>query len=183
MRRVYIISILAMAFLWACSGGEETTADVKTDLKNRIDSIEIFLFDKAQGKHLESMKRLKNAYVEYGSAYPEDETTPLYYFQAANLSQRLANYPEAISFYQKIVDNHPDFKNYVESYFLIGVIYDNNMKDKNNARRIYTEVAQKFPEHDFGKNAQTLLDSKIMDLDEKELIKFLEEKNKDVSEK
>ena len=177
-----IVTTVVMSLTWSCSPEERAERSVQTDLKNRIDSIEVFLFEKAEGKHIGSMKRLKNSYVKYAESYPKDEFAPLYYFQAADISQRLSNFPEAINYYQKIVDGYPEFKNYVESYFLIGVIYDNDLKDKNNARRIYNEVATKFPEHDFGKNAKTLIESKIMDLSEEELIEFLKEKNKEVLE-
>lgn len=177
-----IVTGVLLCLVWSCSPEERAERSSQTELKDRIDSIEVFLFEKAQGKHIKSMERLRNSYVQYAETYSEDEYAPLYYFQAANISQRLSNFPEAISYYQKVVDAYPDFKNYVESYFLIGVIYDNDLKDKNNARRIYNEVAEKFPEHDFGKNAKILLESKIMDLSEEELIDFLKEKNKDVLE-
>jgi len=182
MKGTLIITVLsACLFLASCSS--ETVSEVAgevsaADLKNEIDSIETFLFEKTNGLHQPSMRRLKDAFLAYANTYPNDELSAEYCFRAANLARGLKSYPEAIDIYKRIVDSYPDYKNYVDSYFLMAVVYDSDLKDKMNAKRLYKEVADKYPDHVFGQNAKAMLESNMIDLSDEELAKFLEEKNK-----
>ncbi|MEM7162372.1 MAG: tetratricopeptide repeat protein [Bacteroidota bacterium] len=170
-----------MSLLFACSAPNESieSGPSQAQMKNAIDSIETFLFEKTNGLHEPSMKRLKDAYLAYADTFPDDKLSADYCFRAANMARGLKTYPEAISIYQRILDNYPDSKNYVDSHFMMAVVYDNDLKDKLNAKKVYAEVAQKYPDHKFGKDAQALLDNKMIDLSDEDLVKFLEEKNKE----
>ena len=184
-RELSIFSLTATALLYlfiSCGSGGNETVKTERDLINRIDSIEQFLFEKTNGLHEASMRRLKDTYLEYADKFPKDELSADYCFRAANMAKGLKSYPEAIAIYQRILDNYPDFKNYVDSHFMMAVVYDSDLKDKRNAKRIYMEVANKYPDHKFGKEAQALLDNNIIDMSDEDLAKFLEEKNKKVDE-
>jgi len=183
MKRLLGIGMFAMViglFVSSCSSEPTVSGEVSSSvLKNEIDSMETFLFEKTNGLHEPSMRRLKDAYLAYATTYPNDELSADYCFRAANMARGLKSFPEAISIYQRILDSYPDFKNYVDSHFMMAVVYDSDLKDKNNAKRVYKEVADKYPDHKFGKDAKAMLENNMIDLSDEDLAKFLQEKNKE----
>lgn len=174
---LFIVVILVIV---SCS--EESNTVVESDqqeVKNRIDSLETLLFKKIERHHEGISQQLKAVYLEYAEKFPEDATTPEFYFRAANMARALKNYPEALDIYRKIVKDYPGFEHHVESHFMIALVYDNDLNDKFNAKRVYGEVAEKYPDHKFGQDAKLILETYI-DLSDEELIKYLEDKNKEV---
>ena len=178
MKKCGLLAIILI--LMVSCGNEDTTAvdNGQKEVKNRIDSLETLLFKKIEKHHDGISKELKASYLEYTEKFPEDDITPEFYFRAANMARALKNYPEALDIYRKIVKNYPDFEHHVESHFMIALVYDNDLNDKFNAKRVYGEVAEKYPDHKFGQDAKLILETYI-DLTDEELIKYLEEKNQE----
>lgn len=179
MKQVVYLMLGVLILGGACNRTNNNSSEAeKQVIKSKVDSLETLLFEKIERHHEGISKELKTAYLEYSGKYPDDELTPEYYFRAANMARALKNYPEALDIYRVIVKDYPDFEHHVESHFMIALVYDNDLKDKFNAKRVYNEVAEKYPNHKFGQDAKLILDTYIEMTDE-ELIKYLEEKNKD----
>lgn len=118
---------------------------------------------------------LVNAYAEFAEAYPEDEQTPEYLFRAAEISRSTKSPQKAIDLYQKLVEKYEKYEKTPYCQFLIGFTYDNDLKDMFKAKENYTLFIDKYPDHDFVKDAKVLLEN--LGKSPEELIKSFEEKN------
>ncbi|MFZ4592440.1 MAG: tetratricopeptide repeat protein, partial [Ignavibacteria bacterium] len=85
-------------------------------------------------------------YQEFISKFPNSEKVLFAYNQIAGINfDNLKNYPEAINTYKVVVDKYSDKKEGKQSLFMIAFIYDETMKDKENAKIYYKKFIEKYP--------------------------------------
>jgi outer membrane protein assembly factor BamD (BamD/ComL family) len=85
-------------------------------------------------------------YQEFISKFPNSEKVLFAYNQIAGINfDNLKNYPEAINTYKVVVDKYGDKKEGKQSLFMIAFIYDETMKDKENAKIYYKKFIEKYP--------------------------------------
>lgn len=153
------------------------------DLDKTIEVYEKILYD--QGKNKETNFDIKaamgtvRAYEKYAETKADDPKTPEYLFKAAEIQRSLKNYKKAISNYETIQANFPDYDKTPHSVFLLGFIYENDLKDNEKAKAMYEQFLEKYPEHELADDVQFSLDN--LGISPEEIIKRFEEKNKDAS--
>ncbi|MFT4661686.1 MAG: tetratricopeptide (TPR) repeat protein [Patiriisocius sp.] len=172
--RVLIPFLLAFALV-SCA---EKSSDVShLDIEN----IEKSLF-KNPNSISDSLKLVAfEAYNEFSTKHPKDEMSPEYLFRAANISRSFKKYDEAIRIYQRIVDLYPAYNMVTESHFLIAFVYDSDLNDKEKASAIYEQVAKKYPNEKFGKEAAMRLET--IHLTDEELMDMFRKKNPELKMK
>jgi len=85
-------------------------------------------------------------YQEFITKFPKSEKVLFAYNQIAGINfDNLKNYPEAINTYKIVVDKYSDKKEGKQSLFMIAFIYDETMKDKENAKIYYRKFIEKYP--------------------------------------
>ncbi len=94
----------------------------------------------------------------YGAANPDKEESPNYLFQAAEMSRTLNQYNRAISIYDKIYAQFPDFDKAPQALFLKAFTLDNDLKQYDEARSVYEDFLAKHPEDPFADDTQFLLE-------------------------
>ena len=57
----------------------------------------------------------------------------------------MKNYPEAINTYKMVFEKYPDTKEAKQSMFMVAFIYDETLKDKENAKTYYKKFIEKYP--------------------------------------
>ncbi|HRI00978.1 MAG TPA: hypothetical protein PK006_08000 [Saprospiraceae bacterium] len=112
----------------------------------------------------------------YALAIPKDEAAPEFIFKAAETSNALKTYEKSFALYDWIIDAYPKHPRAPMALFMKGFLFDGTIKDSANARRFYTEFLEKYPKHEFVKDAKVLL-SNIGKSDE-QVLQELMEKNK-----
>ena len=78
-------------------------------------------------------------------------------------------------YYDKIIEEYPEYRNRVDILFTKAFVYDNELKDKEAAREAYQLVADTYPDTKFGKDAKTCLS--ILHMSDEDLIKAFEKEN------
>ena len=138
------------AILISCSGSEGS----RKDLLNLIGELEeksmknVDKFDTAM-----AMALVKN-YDKFASEFEEDELSPVYLFKAGEMSMALHKPALSISYYNKIISDYPDFDKVPYCMFLKGFVYDEQLKDYDNARKAYEAFIEKYPNHDMTEAAR-----------------------------
>ena len=99
--------------------------------------------------------------------------SPEYLFKSANLYRYKRKFFEALSIYENIESNYPEFDKGPQSLFLQAFIFENELGDLEKARSLYEEFLEKYPDDDFAKDAQHCLDNLGKPLDD--IIKEFEE--------
>jgi len=101
--------------------------------------------------------KLIDLYTEFSEKYPEHEQTADYIFKAGSLCMSV-NFPtKAVEFFDKIINNYPDYERHPESYFMKAFVYDSQLNNLPLARQSYEALIEKYPEHELAEQARQLI--------------------------
>ncbi len=166
----YFFTIFILVFLISCGPS-------KNDSIQGISEKEDALFNEKGGMtSLDKANELVVMYIEFADQYPEDSMAAEYIFKGADISMNINQPQQAIDLYDRIINDYPDFRKAPECLFLKGYVYENYFNDLDQARAIYTEFIEKYPENDFADDAQISINN--LGKSPEELIQEFEEKMK-----
>jgi len=160
----------SMLLLSACSSnnkdnenekdGKITLATGKEKYQKMIDSIEI----KMQATrtmpldHGTAMFAMR-CYDEYASYFPDETKSPEYLFKAGELANSLQLSQPALTYLSRVMNKYPNYKNAPYALFMQGMIYDDQLKDTANARKVYQQVIEKYPDSQLAKDAKASINN------------------------
>lgn len=168
-------SLLQAAFfsllLFSCKPESERSADqIKENEKHLInDSTRTLNRDLAE-------KQLKE-YASFTEKFPEDNRSEEFLYKAAELANSMGKTAVALDYYHSFCEKFPQSKKAPYALFLQAFIYENQLKNLDRARELYTSFLSSYPDHELAKDARFSLDN--LGKSEEELIKMFEEKNKE----
>lgn len=117
-------------------------------------------------------------YVDVVEAYalsaPCDEASPEYLYKASEIARSIRTLPKALSIYDWLLEDYPDYEKTPTVFFLKGFILENDVKDEEAARKIYNEFLEKYPQHEMADDVKFLLEN--MGRSDEEILEFLEKK-------
>jgi outer membrane protein assembly factor BamD (BamD/ComL family) len=87
-------------------------------------------------------------------------------FEKAKKAQEESNFPAAIDAYQEIVKLYPKSPQAPQCQFMVGYLYANHLKNKDQAKAAYQTFIRDYPEHELVKDAQWELDHLGKDVNE-----------------
>jgi len=93
----------------------------------------------------------------YALLKPEDSQSPNYLHKAGETARAIRAFPQAINIYDRIYAKYPSFEKAPQALFLKAFTYDNDLKDFDKAKALYTEFLKKFPNDDFADDTEFLL--------------------------
>jgi TolA-binding protein len=105
---------------------------------------------------------------------PCDPKTPDYLYKAGEIARSIRTLPKAMSIYDWLLEEYPDYDKTPTVYFLKGFMLENNANDKEGAREIYQSFLDKYPNHEMADDVTFLLEN--LDKSDEEILKYLEEK-------
>src|SRR5436189_51433 len=130
--------LLVITLLAACTSE-------KQKLVNAIQQKEKELIaDSLRAIDTKKAKEMIELYKTYASKYATDTISSEYLFKAADISNGIGEYHQAIDLY-KIVSGKREFRKKAVALFLQGFIYENQLKDYFQARKIYEEFLKQYP--------------------------------------
>jgi outer membrane protein assembly factor BamD (BamD/ComL family) len=141
-------------------GTKATLATGKDRYKHMIDSIE----ERMQATrnmpldHGTAMYAMR-VYDEYASYFPDETKSPEYLFKAGELANSLQMPQPALNYLGRVMSKYPNYKNAPYALFMQGMIYDDQLKDTANARKIYQQVIEKYPESQLAKDAEASINN------------------------
>lgn len=154
----------------SCSSPQKQRKEKITDLEKELFSEEDKVLDK------EKAQTLVTAYIAYADEFAGDSESPLYLFKAGDMVMNLKLPQKAISIFDRILRDYPEFEKAPQCLFLKGYIYENEIGDLNTAKKIYEDFLQKYPDDDFADDAEVSI--KNLGKSPEELIREFEEKAK-----
>ena len=90
---------------------------------------------------------------------PNDTESPNYLHKAGETARSLRSFPRALEMYDWIYEKYPDSPKASQALFLKAFTYDNDLKKTEEARALYQEFLEKYPNDDFADDTQFLLDN------------------------
>lgn len=146
-RNLLMIGLVA-AGLAACSTAIEKDADKINAAEDELYTADDGFIDKAKALELVDM------YINYADAYPRDTMAVEYLFKAAEFCLNLGEGLRAIGYYDRVINDYPDFRKAPECLFLKGYIFENYLGDLENAKTIYLEFIERYPDNEFADDAE-----------------------------
>ncbi|MEO0405702.1 MAG: tetratricopeptide repeat protein [Bacteroidota bacterium] len=122
-------------------------------------------------------RQLLVAYKDFSRNYHDDPITPQYLFDAGRLSIELDKPRSAIKLFTDVHDGFPKFSRKIEAAYLVGLTYELQLNDRTMAKKAYAKVIEGYPDTEWAKTAQTMIDQLYMT--DEQLIKMYQDMNKD----
>ena len=175
MKKYIISSLLILCFVWSCSESpKENTMSVEDRLA-LIEQIENESFGQNGEFNKTKALGLVNNYAIFAKENPEDERSASFLFKAGDISMGLENAELAISYFDQVINEYPDFEKVPYCMFLKGFVYENNLKDLDNASSAYREFIKEYPDHDMTEAAKFSLQN--LGKSPEQLIREFEDQN------
>lgn len=92
-------------------------------------------------------------------AYPNSASSAEYLYKAAEVAKSIRSNQKALSLYDWILDEFPDYEKASTTLFIKGFIIDNELKNMELAKEVYQEFLDKYPDHDLADDVQFLRDN------------------------
>ena len=172
MKRNIIIPIAAALLLVACHNANEIPS--RDDLAAAIDSIEQPLMQAANLAPVDTAKgqQLIEQYLLFADNYPDDSLAPHYLHRAAQVANALDHTDLMAVYYDRVIDNYPNYKQLDECYYEKGIALDNAGR-KEEARKAYQAFLEEYPNHFLAEDIQRAL--ALLDLSDELLLQYLQQ--------
>lgn len=164
--RGILLTALVLITAWSCSSGSETSDDVNAakELMAEIEAIESKLLKTMPEADTALAVQLIDKMQAYSQAYPQDTLSAKFLIKAANLYLMLPDREiEALRQLQVVYTKFAGQPYAAQALFLAGLIYDNNLRQPQQAIRMWEQVVTEYPSHPLASQASGLL--KITDTD------------------
>jgi len=112
----------------------------------------------------------------YAMANPNSANAPVYLFKSAEVAKSLRSYTKAINSYDWIIQKYPNYEKAPTSLFLKGFMMENEIGNKEEAKKIYNSFLEKYGSHDLADDVKFLIEN--LDKSDEEILKMIEEKRK-----
>ena len=110
---------------------------------------------------------------------PNDKRTPNYLDAAAQLAHRMHMFGKALDLYDWILEKHPDYEKASTAMFVKGFILDSELKRYDEARQVYTEFLEKYPETMLARDVKTSLE--FLGKSDEEILQALQDRRKEAN--
>ena len=175
--------VILMSLLFMLSCGENNQSQAQKEqgkqadqsiLQGSIEKLEAELSANTDGK-VDQIKaqELIDKSVEYVKAFPNDTKSPVYLFRSAEVCVGIGQYESAIKHWEQVKKDYSNHEKAAIALFLQGFTCENQINDKNRAKKYYQDFLTRYPKHEYNDQVQMLL--KNIDISPEELIKQFKE--------
>lgn len=171
MKKRFCILLTALALLmFSCQPENERMAMKIKEAEKKLvnDSTKMMSRDLAE-------EQLKS-YTGFVDKFPDDKRSEEFLYKSADLANSMGKTAVALEMYFRFCEKYPASAKAAYALFLQGFIYENQLKNLDKARELYTSFLTKYPRHELAKDAKFSIDN--LGKSDDELIKMFEEKNK-----
>jgi len=174
MYKKLLIIIAFIGIFVACSSPVKNDKEI---IQENITELEKQCYDDSTNTYNQKMA-LKTIveYQKFIDQYPNDSTVANYLYLAGQLSKSINMYGEAIHKFDVLLKKFPNYEKAPNAQFLIGMIYENDIKDTLKAKLAYQKFIDKYPNNELTNDAE--LSIKYMSISPEDLIKIFEENNR-----
>ena len=179
-RLFYLYAIAGLFWFSNCKSEPAPSTTETVDVTARRDSLNRYIDDHIKlnpetdsGRHAADIWRDAEAIA---TAAPGDSTSAETLFKAGIYLKSREEYTKAIATWGLIVGYYPESSLAPDALFQQAVTFDNDLKDKENAKRYYDKFLQMYPAHQLATEVKNL--QALTDKSDEEIIKSFQKKNK-----
>ena len=151
--KLLLFAVSVSLMLFACG-------DQKADLSAKIEDLSAKVYNDSTKRIDENFaKEYVAACEQFASKYPEETQSPALLLKAAETARNVKDFDKALSLYDKIINDFPNYEKAPQAMFLKAFTIDDNMKNKEEAKVLYEAFIQKYPNDEFASSAQFMLNN------------------------
>lgn len=172
MKKSILTIAIATIALTACNNGHK--APTHDELVQEIKAIETPLMEAAQIESIDTAKgnELLVLYTQFADAFPDDPMSATYLHRAAQVAGGMDRIDDMTAYYNRVINNYPDYAKLDECYYEKGIALDNAGR-KEEARKAYQEFLDEYPDHFLAEDIRKALP--LLDMSDELLLKHLQE--------
>lgn len=189
-----VILILMGAFLMSCGETESKESEVKInesngeasyvdlsifsekELKTRVFSLEKQMLDSATLEtNRENSIKLLEAANNFAERFPESPDRETILYKGSLAARGLDKAHEATRILDVLMRDYKTSERYPEYVYEKAFICDEQLQNKEQAKRLYQELAKDFPNHLYGQQSKERLET--IDMTDEQLIEYFKKKN------
>lgn len=140
MKNYHILILFVCIFLASCMNEKDKMIHAVQAKEKELMSDSLKSIDRKKAIEMIDL------YTQYAEKYPDDTNGYEYIFKAADISNGIGQYQQAINLYKEVSSNQA-FRKRAVALFLQGFIYENQLRDYFKAREIYEKFLEFYPEH------------------------------------
>ncbi len=173
--RIFLCVLCLSAACFSCQNELQKKAAERAEIK----ALEQQLAAKMDTSTYRLDKNLAQKMVEKSEAfaahYPKDTAAAELLFRAADVARGAGNFEKAIALWGNVNTHFAEAKKAPDALFLQAFSSENDLNDKEAARKYYTNFLQKYPSHPMATQVNQLLS--MLDQSPEEVIKKFQEMN------
>ncbi len=136
-------------------------------LQNRLDTLRLNIFDQSSYSiNFQVANDYINSVEAYALVNPDAPEAPQLLFKAGEVARSIQTFAKAVDLLAWINDKYPDSKNNAQALFLRAFTLDDGLKEFEQARVLYQEFIDKYPDDPFADDAQFSMDNLGKDVNE-----------------
>jgi len=166
--------LMTALFLFSACQSKRTKA-----IKN-IEKAEQEAFAETGALNADKVNDLITEYVAFADQFKDDTLAASYIFKAGDIAMNTNRSMEAIRFYDRILNDFPNYRKAPEALFLKGYVYENNLGRLDKAKEIYEAFIAKYPTNEFADDAEVSL--KYLGKSPEELIEIFQKSEDQTSD-
>ncbi len=153
MRKISLFILVILFAVIACTNKRENKLC-------QIKELEKISFFNENGK-IDKLKadNLIKAYISFAKTFPSDTLSPAFMFNAAQVYVAIEDFNKAIETFNYIIDRYPSHSIVPQCLFVKAGIYENNLHNLVEAKKIYEEIIKKYPNHPLSRDAKVLINN------------------------
>lgn len=118
------------------------------------------------------------SFYEFSANCKTDTLAPVFLIKAGQIAQSVKKYTQAQAFFQKCIDEFPNFKSRGAAMFLLAQLYDDALilNNESEARTIYHQILREYPNTSYANDAKACIQN--LGKSDEQLIEEFLKKNK-----
>lgn len=188
IKNIFALSLIALTMLSCGSKSAEEKEKGDDDFSKNVNRkspeeilVEIYTLDSTL-VNAESLNTMLFTAEEqltlcevYLENFPNKAGKPEVMLKAANACRALSKPQEAINYLNRFLGSYADHKDRAEALFTKAFIFDEDLQDKDKAKKTYTQLIQQHPNSLYRENAEILMEQ--LYLTDAELIEKFRKQN------
>lgn len=119
-----------------------------------------------EDQDIKKLNKLIALSIDLVNNYPENETAPEKLDLAAQLSYAKGNARQSVEYYNRLINEYPDFAGLEYSYFMYANHLDLDLRKIDEATKAYQEFIERFPNSQFIPEAKMRLENIDMSMED-----------------
>ncbi len=103
--------------------------------------------------------KLIDLYTLYSSVLEDEKTSPEYLYKTYELANSVRKFKEAEAACEQLHRKYPNHEKAATCLFLVGYLNENELKNLDKAKKVYTSFLKEYPNNDFAKDAKFALEN------------------------